>query len=146
MRLCIAEPCEVDSERLYQHIVRHIDVGTLYTEVMVMPQPKAGDTVTASKHRVTPLMCACCLGDHAALQLLLEASNDQQRLAIVNEQSTMGETSLWFAAMAHSPECIKLLLDAGAKPSTQDARGLTPLAAAISNFNPGAPIGMQTQM
>jgi hypothetical protein len=64
----------------------------------------------------------------------INATGSADGLRVKNGPIALGMyTPLLLAASFASPEAVKLLLDAGAKPNVQDVRGMTPLMLAVSS-------------
>jgi ankyrin repeat protein len=99
----------------------------------------------------TPLHAALCTDERAAwdrvLRVLLAAGADPNRAtvpgvptdAFMRDARTRGETPLHRAAACGTPETVRLLLAAGARPDLRDAHGDSPLAWASWHRRP-APV------
>jgi hypothetical protein len=98
------------------------------------PQALASESAMARKSRTaadaavagTGVQQASATGDLARLQALLDQRVD------IEERDSDGRTPLMLAAEHGQFEVVKALLAHGANPNAPDARGLTPLQAAVA--------------
>ncbi|KAJ4233100.1 hypothetical protein NW759_001884 [Fusarium solani] len=103
-----------------------IHCAILYDNIDVLEQLMlaGADTIRRDVDSWTPLMMAAENGHEEAAQILLQ--NDQCRRHI-DLQGNTGRTALHWAVRKASPECVHMLLEAGASVEKRDFIGQTPL-------------------
>lgn len=70
----------------------------------------------------------CKRGEVSCVALILETladrcRDDEDNQEFLNSRDAVGHTAMHYAAMSCSPECIKLLLDAGASKDVMSEKG-----------------------
>ena len=92
---------------------------------------------------MTALIYAAGEGHEEILRLLLEHGARTNAKLHLRGSALEGYTALHFACLQGQVGTVKMLLDAGADPSAQEAKGLTPLAVAKRIMDGGSHKGLK---
>jgi hypothetical protein len=123
-------PSEQDSAQPAARSAQSVASGTSALSYSSPPQPASFTSAARTMDPAAQLRQAAESGNVPALQDLLA------KQPVIDARDASGRTALMLATLHGRTEAVDALLSAGADPNAADARGTTPLQAALAGDQP----------